>query len=187
MTTAEQTQHDQESDSYLVQGVDENLSKLGPHSILWQRFGDWRSLFAAVLAGTLQVTQKDISRALVQHSNFFDNEVGHLVRSAFPIIRAVYEDEDVGAMIRDFHREIKGTHTDGSRYHSMNPEPYYWAHATFVLMPFALVGKFNPPLSAAEKSNSSRSPVPGIPTMRWLRLRTPPRITQSLRPMFVIS
>jgi uncharacterized protein (DUF2236 family) len=127
------------------------LPELGADSILWRRFGDWRSLFAALYAGILQIAHKDISAALVQHSNVFDNEVARLVRSAFPIIHAVYEGENVGAMIRDYHRDIKGTHADGSRYHSLNPEPFYWAHATFVAMPYVLAGTFLPPLSDDEK------------------------------------
>ena len=65
----------------------DNLPELGPDSILWQRFGDWRSAFVALSAGLLQIAQRDISRSLVQHSNVFDNEVARLVRSAFPIIR----------------------------------------------------------------------------------------------------
>ena len=102
-----------------------NLPELGPDSILWQRFGDWRSMFVALSAGVLQIAQRDISRSLVQQSNVFDNEVARLVRSAFPIIRTVYEGPEVGAMIRDFHKDIKGTHPDGTRYHSLNPEVYY--------------------------------------------------------------
>lgn len=127
------------------------LPELGPDSILWQRFGDWRSLFVALYAGTLQTAEKNISRALVQHSNFFDNEVARLVRSAFPIIRTVYEGEEVGHMIRDYHHGIKGELEDGTRYHSLNPEVYYWAHATFAAMPFALEGNFMPAMSDAEK------------------------------------
>ncbi len=128
-----------------------DLPELGADSILWKRFGDWRSLFAALYAGMLQISHKDISRALVQHSNVFDNEVARLVRSAFPIIHTVYEGENVGTMIRDYHRDIKGTHSDGSRYHSLNPAPFYWAHATFVGMPYALAGNFMPALTDAEK------------------------------------
>lgn len=128
-----------------------NLPELGPDSILWQRFGDWRSMFVALSAGVLQIAQRDISRSLVQQSNVFDNEVARLVRSAFPIIRTVYEGPEVGAMIRDFHKDIKGTHPDGTRYHSLNPEVYYWAHATFTAMPYYLAGNFMPELSRAER------------------------------------
>lgn len=151
MHNTAETKPENDVGSIVERAGGENLPQLGPDSILWQRFGDWRSLFAAVYAGTLQVTQKDISRALVEHSNFFDNEVGRLLRSSFPIIRAVYEGEEIGAMIRDFHRDIKGAHTDGTRYHSLNPEPYYWAHTTFALMPFVLAGNFSPKLSPAQK------------------------------------
>ena len=129
----------------------ESLPPLGPNSILWDRFGDWRSLFVALSAGLLQIAQKDISRSLVQQSNVFDNEVARLVRSAFPIIRTVYEGPEVGAMIRDFHKNVKGTHPDGSRYHSLNPEVYYWAHATFSVMPLLLEGKLSPSMTAKEK------------------------------------
>jgi len=129
----------------------DSLPELGPDSILWQRFGDWRSLFVALSAGVLQIAQRDISRSLVQQSNVFDNEVARLVRSAFPIIRTVYEGPEVGAMIRDFHKDIKGTHPDGSRYHSLNPEVYYWAHATFVAMPYLLAGNFMPDMTHAER------------------------------------
>ena len=128
-----------------------NLPELGPDSILWQRFGDWRSMFVALSAGVLQIAQRDISRSLVQQSNVFDNEVARLVRSAFPIIRTVYEGPEVGAMIRDFHKDIKGTHPDGTRYHSLNPEVYYWAHATFTAVPYYLAGNFMPELSHAER------------------------------------
>lgn len=124
---------------------------LGPDSILWDRFGDWRSLFVALSAGILQISQKDISRSLVQLSNVFDNEVARLVRSAFPIIRTVYEGDEVGAMIRDFHKDVKGTHPDGTRYHSLNPEVFYWAHATFVAMPYMLAGNFCPDLTYKER------------------------------------
>jgi uncharacterized protein (DUF2236 family) len=38
--------------------------------------------------------------------------------------------------VRDFHHEIKGEMPDGignaARYHALDPETYYWAHATFV-------------------------------------------------------
>ena len=125
----------------------DNLPELGPDSILWQRFGDWRSAFVALSAGLLQIAQRDISRSLVQHSNVFDNEVARLVRSAFPIIRTIYEGPEVGVMIRDFHKDIKGTHPDGSRYHPLNPDVYYWAHATFAAMPYQLAGNFMDPLT----------------------------------------
>ena len=130
---------------------DTELPQLGPDTVLWRRFGDWRSTFAALYAGLLQITHEDVSTALVQHSNVFDNEVARLLRSAFPIIRTVYEGEEVGAMIRDYHRDIKGHRNDGSRYHSLDPAVYYWAHATFAAMPYALAGNFMPPMTDEEK------------------------------------
>lgn len=157
MTTVHPPKHDATDTAAAADPVTDiaapqaGLPELGPDSILWNRFGDWRSAFVALSAGVLQIAHRDISRSLVQQSNVFDNEVARLVRSAFPIIRAVYEGPEVGSMIRDFHKDIKGTHPDGSRYHSLNPEVYYWAHATFAAMPYLLAGNFMPDMTRAEK------------------------------------
>ena len=36
------------------------------------------------------------------------------------------------ATVRDYHRPIKGElAADRGRYHALDPETYYWAHATF--------------------------------------------------------
>ena len=137
----------------------DNLPELGPDSILWQRFGDWRSAFVALSAGLLQIAQRDVSRSLVQHSNVFDNEVARLVRSAFPIIRTIYEGPEVGVMIRDFHKDIKGTHPDGSRYHPLNPDVYYWAHATFVYRVIYAQELFGTPFTKEERDQIVREGV----------------------------
>ena len=49
-------------------------------------------------------------------------------------MKTVYSDDphEWGRKVRDFHKPIKGTISDGSRYHALNPELFYWAHATFV-------------------------------------------------------
>ena len=33
--------------------------------------------------------------------------------------------------MRDYHREIKGVDAQGRRYHALDPDVFYWAHATF--------------------------------------------------------
>ena len=53
--------------------------------------------------------------------------------------------------MRDFHKPIKGTISDGSRYHALNPELFYWAHATFVDQVIYNTDTFIRRLSHAEK------------------------------------
>ncbi|OLP03792.1 hypothetical protein BVU76_03925 [Mycolicibacterium porcinum] len=132
--------------------------RLGPQSLTWSRFGDYRTALLIGWAGTLQVMHPVISAALVEHSDFLDNPMNRLARSAIPITRAVYEGSVTGRSIRDEHVNIRGRYTangdasaDGIRYHALNPEPFFWAHATFFMMQIAPAGVFTAPLTAEEK------------------------------------
>ena len=68
------------------------------------------------------------------HSVIFSDFIGRGKRTGPPIMKTVYSEDPYGwgHKVRDFHRDIKGTISDGSRYHALNPELFYWAHATFV-------------------------------------------------------
>ncbi|CPV91002.1 Uncharacterized protein conserved in bacteria [Mycobacteroides abscessus] len=54
-------------------------------------------------------------------------------------------------MVRDFHKPITGTISDGTRYHALNPELFYWAHATFVDQVLYITDTFIRRLSYEEK------------------------------------
>ncbi|MGC7323041.1 oxygenase MpaB family protein, partial [Mycobacteroides abscessus subsp. massiliense] len=56
-----------------------------------------------------------------------------------------------GRMVRDFHKPITGTISDGTRYHALNPELFYWAHATFVDQVLYITDTFIRRLSYEEK------------------------------------
>ncbi len=79
-------------------------------------------------------------------------------------MKTVYstEPEKWGRTVRDFHRDIKGTVSDGSRYHALNPELFYWAHATFVDQVLYITDTFIRRLSYAEKVQISRRARSGI-------------------------
>jgi uncharacterized protein (DUF2236 family) len=107
---------------------------LGPDSLTWRYFGDARGLLFAVRAGVLQAMHPAIDAALRQHSDFFENPWNRLLRSAPPILGVVYDGPragQTGEWVRDQHRNIKGDTASGSRYHALNPDAFYWAHATF--------------------------------------------------------
>jgi uncharacterized protein (DUF2236 family) len=107
---------------------------LGPDSLTWRYFGDARGLLFAVRAGVLQAMHPAIDAALRQHSDFFDNPWNRLLRSAPPIVGVVYDGPRAGRTgewVRDQHKSIKGQDAHGRSYHALNPDAFYWAHATF--------------------------------------------------------
>lgn len=126
---------------------------LGPGSLTWRCFGDTRGLLLAQRAGLLQSMHPAIAAALRDHSDFFDNPIGRLARSAGPILGAVYDDDAVATAtwVRDQHPDIRGHDRQGRAYHALDPEVYYWAHATFFQSQIAARELFFEPLDRAQK------------------------------------
>ncbi|WP_233213394.1 oxygenase MpaB family protein [Mycobacterium hubeiense] len=110
---------------------------LNADSLLWRWAGDLRIAFEGGTAGLLQTMHPAIGYALIEHSNFFEDPVDRVFRSLPGILGTVYDGPDAattGTQVRDYHRDIKGHMPDGTRYHALNPETYWWAHATFQRM-----------------------------------------------------
>jgi len=104
-------------------------------------------------AGVLQAMHPAISAALIDHSDVFLNPGARLIRSAGPILGVVYDEnpEATARWVRDQHPRIRGRDHSGSRYHALDPDTYYWAHATFFEAQIATQELFGCPLSVAEK------------------------------------
>lgn len=108
---------------------------LGPESLTWRYFGDFRLvLFGFQRITATETAFPEISRGLEEHSNFFGDGFGRGVRTFRALTRTVYGpgSEQSGAEVRDLHKHVKGEMPDGSRYHALDPEQFYWIHATFV-------------------------------------------------------
>jgi uncharacterized protein (DUF2236 family) len=56
-----------------------------------------------------------------------------------------------GDQIKGYHKTIKGVDTSGRRYHALNPETFYWAHATFFMLVIKVAEYFCGGLTEAEK------------------------------------
>src|ERR1700712_1222761 len=106
---------------------------LGPDSLTWRFFGDRRQLFGAVRAGILQAMHPAISDGLVEHSDVFGDPLDRLLRSAIPILGVIYDDgpDGTGTMVRDLHKNIRSGADSPRRYRALDPDVFYWAHATF--------------------------------------------------------
>jgi uncharacterized protein (DUF2236 family) len=127
---------------------------LGPGSLTWRYLGDSRNVLLAARAGVLQTMHPAIDAGVREHSDFVANPLHRIIRSAGPILGVVYDEDPhlTGRTVRDFHRPIKGRLRDGSRYAALDPETYYWAHATFFEAQIATQELFGTPLSYATKA-----------------------------------
>ncbi len=126
---------------------------LDAHSLVWRWFGDNRMYLIGPRPAVLQNMLAELGQGVLDHSVFFADTAARVKRSIPPIMRTVYGSEAAndGLKVRDFHTGIKGEMPDGARYHALNPETYFWAHATFVEQVIYFADTFVRRLTDAEK------------------------------------
>lgn len=111
---------------------------LGPNSLVWRYFGDNRMYLIGPRPAVLQNMLAELGQGVLDHSVFFSDTAARVKRSLPPIFMTVCgaDESGEGTRVRDFHRDIKGDmpSVDGvaRRYHALDPDTYFWAHATFV-------------------------------------------------------
>ncbi len=109
---------------------------IDPQSILWSTAADPRSMLTGMAAGIMQLMLPGLGAGVTDHSNFFDDPFDRIDRSIPYIWGSIFAADDTegaerGRQIRDFHPDIKGTDHRGERYHALDPDVFWWAHATF--------------------------------------------------------
>ena len=130
---------------------------LGAGSLLWEVAGDPRGLIPGTAAGIMQLMLPGLGAGVSDHSNFFDDPYDRIFRSIPYIWRSIFADDDdqgdaQGREIRDFHPDIKGVDHHGNRYHALDPDVFWWAHATFTWEFFRARELYFPrPLRRAER------------------------------------
>jgi len=130
---------------------------VGPGSLLWETAGDPRSLIPGTGAGILQLMYPGLGAAVTDHSDFFKDPYDRIFRSIPYIWGSIFAPDEQegrarGREIRDFHPHIKGTDPQGRRYHALDPDTYWWAHATFTWEFFRARDLYFPlPLSRGQK------------------------------------
>src|SRR5205823_5265270 len=112
----------------------ENLGRARPGDApLRRRYAeDWRSILDGTSIGILQLMYPPLGAAVAAQSGFFEDPYGRIYRS-IPQIWATLlapDADERARKIRDLHRGIKGV-VNGQRYHALEPETFWWAHATF--------------------------------------------------------
>ncbi|KIU15386.1 oxygenase MpaB family protein [Mycolicibacterium llatzerense] len=130
------------------------IAPLGPDSLTWKYFGDLRTGLLGVWIGAIQNMYPELGAGVEDHSILLREPLQRVARSVYPIMGVVYDGDraaDTGAQIRGYHETIKGVDHDGRRYHALNPETFYWAHATFFMLIIKTAEYFCGGLTEAEK------------------------------------
>lgn len=95
---------------------------------------DIRLMAGAGYALMLQVSHPVVGAGVSEHSNFRADPWGRLLRTLDFTTSVVYGGPDLawetGRRVREMHKQIKGELPNGEPYHSLEPEPYAWVHAT---------------------------------------------------------
>ncbi len=130
---------------------------LGPQSLVWRYFGDNRMFLIGPRPAVLQNMLAELGQGVLDHSVWFADTAARIKRSLPPIFMTVYgsEDDNAGVSVRDFHHNIKGDMPGppgkAGRYHALDPDTYYWAHATFFDQALYFADTFVKRLSREEK------------------------------------
>jgi uncharacterized protein (DUF2236 family) len=130
--------------------------RIGPGSVLWKYAGDRRLGLTGLSAGILQLLHPAIGAGVAEHSEFFADPWDRIIRSIPQILGVIYDPEPelTGRRVRDYHHRIKGVDHRGRPYRALDPETFWWAHATFQHAVKQVADRFDSHrLSAAERDD----------------------------------
>src|SRR5271166_2023130 len=108
-----------------VMPPEDEWPSLTPHpgTLTWQHADDARVLLAAGYALLLQVSHPTVGAGVSEHSRFRSDPWGRLERTLDYACTMVYGGPraagEMGARIRGFHRQIRGTTPAGECYHAL--------------------------------------------------------------------
>ncbi len=127
---------------------------LGPDSLTWRYFGGRRGMLFGPWTGSMQNMHPGLGAGVEEHSKFFDERWERLYRSLYPIYGVVFDGPrapETAAKVRGYHNTIKGIDKKGRRYHTLDPDTFYWAHATFFYSLVVSIEWFDGPLTLEQK------------------------------------
>ncbi|MBW0014593.1 oxygenase MpaB family protein [Mycobacterium sp.] len=127
---------------------------LGPDSLTWNYLGDLRTLLLGLWIGALQNMHPGLGAGVEEHSTVLREPVQRNVRATYPIAGVVFDGDRAARtaeQIRGYHETIKGVDGAGRRYHALNPDTFYWAHATFFMLLIKTAEHFWGGLAEADK------------------------------------
>lgn len=127
---------------------------IGPGSATWRHATDWRMLLGSGRALVLQVAHPTVGAGVADHSDFRRRPWQRLRRSVDSLMVQAYGGERLYAeakRLRNLHKHFTGVDSRGHRYTALDPEAYWWVHATLFEGTVNLHANFGPPLTLAEQ------------------------------------
>ncbi|MEE2733705.1 MAG: oxygenase MpaB family protein [Pseudomonadota bacterium] len=110
------------------------IRKLGPDSLMWRDFGTYLYQFILPQAFILQSAHPMVDRAVSVDKKYKLNPWGRAkdsLKLLWPVVYSKPQDAiDMGVRLRELHRSIKGTDSNGKKYHALDPEAYAFVHMT---------------------------------------------------------
>ena len=102
----------------------------------------------------MQNMYPELGAGVEEHSILLREPLQRVARSVYPIMGVVYDGgraAQTGEQIRGYHTHHQGRRFTGRRYHALNPETFYWAHATFFMLVIKMAEYFCGGLTESEK------------------------------------
>jgi uncharacterized protein (DUF2236 family) len=127
---------------------------MGPGSAAWRNASDWRLLLGSGRALLLQVAHPTVGAGVAQYSNFRAEPWQRLQRTVDSLMLQMYGGPRVAAeaqRLRELHKDFKGVDHHGSRYSALNPDAYWWVHASLFESTLDLHAHFGKPLPLSEQ------------------------------------
>jgi uncharacterized protein (DUF2236 family) len=124
----------------------------GPSSVSWQLHAEPAMWLAGIRSLYLQALHPRAVAGIVQNSDFRNDPLGRLVRTANFVGASTYcprdEVEAAAARVRAVHRSLRGTY-DGRTFRIDEPELLLWVHCAEVSSFLTVVRRAGFPLTAA--------------------------------------
>lgn len=127
---------------------------LGADSLTWKYAGDLRTFMLGLWIGAMQNMYPQLGAGVEEHSTILREPLQRNLRATYPIAGVVFDGDraaQTAEQIRGYHETIKGVDSSGRRYHALNPDTFYWAHATFFMLVIKTAEYFWDGLTEADK------------------------------------
>ncbi|GAC57575.1 hypothetical protein GOHSU_22_00350 [Gordonia hirsuta DSM 44140 = NBRC 16056] len=125
-----------------------------PMPLVYRYLGDKRFAYTLLRALSLQILHPGNAASLVQHVH--GGLYAHKSSAVSEMIYIAYSNRDLRSVMRTAHSHVKGVDSNGRRYHSLNPELFFFQHATYLETLFTSIDLFHRPLSNDEKEQLYR-------------------------------
>jgi uncharacterized protein (DUF2236 family) len=130
------------------------MAVLGPGSVAWRHALDWRSLLGSGRALLLQVAHPTVGAGVAQYSNYRAEPWQRLRRTVDSLMLQTYGGHRSVAeaqRLRELHKGFTGVDHHGQRYSALNPDAYWWVHATLFESTVDVHANFGTPLPLSEQ------------------------------------